>query len=387
MLTFVAIPFQVYELTGSSVLVGLLGVAELATLLALAFVGGALADAHDRRVLVLGAEAVLALCSAALVVNAVVGRPSVAVLFVVAAAMAGLEAVQRPALEATIPRLVDREELAAATALRSLEGNIGMVAGPAVAGLLIATVGLGATYAVDVATFAVSLALLVAMRAVPAPADAERPSVRRVVEGFRYARSRQELVGSYAVDIVAMFFGMPMALFPAMADRYGGGGVVGLLYAAPSVGSFLATVTSGWTARVHRHGMAIAAAAVVWGVAVVGFGLAPTLPLALLGLVVAGGADMISGIFRGVLWSSTIPDSLRGRLASIELVSYNAGPLLGNAESGLAAGLVGVRASVVSGGVLCVVGVVLTAALLPRFRSYDAYVASEASSSTTMTPL
>jgi MFS family permease len=247
-----------------------------------------------------------------------------------------------------------------------------MVAGPALAGVLIASVGLGATYLFDVATFVVSLGFLVAMRAVPPPEDAERPSVRRVVEGLRYAGRRQELIGTYVVDVVAMVFGMPMALFPAMAEHFGGARAVGVLYAAPSVGAFLASATSGWATRVHRHGAAILFAAGGWGIAVIAFGLAPTLPIALVALVVAGGADMISGVFRVTLWNETIPDALRGRLASIEMVSYTSGPLLGNAEAGLAASAVGLRGSIVSGGVLCVVGVAVCAVALPAFRSYDA---------------
>ena len=169
-----------------------------------------------------------------------------------------------------------------------------------------------------------------------------------------------------------MFFGMPMALFPAIAQRFGGAGVLGLLYAAPAVGSLLATVTSGWVAHVHRHGLAIIVAAATWGTAIIGFGLAPNLALALLGLVVAGGADMVSGIFRGTIWNQTIPDRLRGRLAGIEQVSYTSGPLLGNLEAGVVASLASVRASVVSGGILCVVGVAVAALALPAFRRYDA---------------
>jgi MFS family permease len=285
--------------------------------------------------------------------------------------MAGLDGIQRPALDAMIPRLVESQEITSAAAIGSLQGTTAMIAGPALAGLLIAGPGLPATFGIDVATFALSLMALTAMRAVPPPADAERPSVRRVVEGLRYAASRQELIGTYVVDMAAMFFGMPMALFPAIATRYGGAGVLGALYAAPSAGAFLATVTSGWTARVHRHGLAIAAAAALWGAAIVVFGLAGPIWLALAGLAVAGGADMVSGIFRMTVWNRTVPDSLRGRLASIELVSYSSGPLLGNTEAGAAAALFGVRASVVSGGALCVAAVIVTSAALPAFRAYD----------------
>jgi MFS family permease len=193
-----------------------------------------------------------------------------------------------------------------------------------------------------------------------------------VLEGLRYAWSRQELVGTYVVDINAMFFGMPMALFPAMAERYGGTAVVGLLYAAPGAGSILATLTSGWAARVHRHGRAVVLAAAAWGVAIAGFGVAGKLWLALLCLALAGGADVVSGIFRATIWNETIPDRLRGRLAGVEMISWSTGPLLGNAEAGIAAALVGLRASVVAGGALCVVGSLALAAALPRFWGYDA---------------
>jgi MFS family permease len=210
------------------------------------------------------------------------------------------------------------------------------------------------------------------MRAVPPPPGADRPSLRGIVDGFRYAASRPELVGTYSVDLIAMFFGMPMALFPAFAEEFGGAGALGLLYAAPSVGALIATATSGWTGRVHRHGLAVVWAAAGWGVAITALGFAPNLALALLALALAGGADMVSGIFRTTIWNTTIPDHLRGRLAGIEQVSYSAGPLLGNLESGVVAAFAGVRASIVSGGVLCVAGVALAALALPALRRYDA---------------
>jgi len=371
MITYVAIPYQAYRLTRSSLAVGLLGLTELVPILLFAFLGGALADAWDRRRLVQLTELALAVMSGLLALNALLPRPHLWALYAVAAAMAGLDALQRPSLDALLPRLVERDELTAAGALSSLVSTAGMVAGPALGGVLVATIGLTGAYAVDVATFVVSLAALRLMRAVPPPPDAERPSPRRVIEGLRYARGRPELMGTYLVDIVAMFFGMPTALFPALAPHYGGAGALGLLYAAPSVGALLATATSGWTGRVHRHGRAVIIAALAWGVAITLFGLAPTLPLALLALAAAGGADMMSGLFRSRIWNGTIPDALRGRLAGIELLSYSSGPALGNVESGVVATLAGVRQSVVSGGVLCVVGVALLAVALPRFRRYD----------------
>ncbi|HEY3240029.1 MAG TPA: MFS transporter, partial [Acidimicrobiia bacterium] len=221
MVTFVAVPYQVFRLTGSSLVVGLLGVVQMAALLALAFLGGALADAVDRRRLVLLSDLGLMVCSGALLANALLGSPRTWVVFALAGAAAGLGAIQRPALGAMVPRLVEPGELTAAGAIDALSRTIGMIAGPACAGLLLAGPGLEVAYAVDAATFLVSLAALAAMRPIPAPPDAERPSFVRVIEGLRYARSRPELMGTYLVDMAAMFFGTPLALFPALAQRYG----------------------------------------------------------------------------------------------------------------------------------------------------------------------
>ncbi len=372
MITYVALPYQAYHLTGSSLVVGLLGLAELGPLLGAAFVGGALADAFDRRRLMQLTELAFAAGSLVLVGNALLPHPHLWVLFAMSVVLATLDGLQRPSLDALMPRLVERDELMAAGALSSFRLTIAQIAGPAVGGILLATAGLPATYAVDTATFVVSLAALRMMRAVPPPPEAEPPSLRRIAEGVRYAGSRQDLMGTYIVDIVAMFFGMPMALFPAAATHLGGPGVLGLLYAAPAAGALLATVTSGWTAHVHRHGAAVCVAAAAWGAGIVVFGIAPGIGLALLGLVVAGGADMVSGIFRSTIWNQTIPDHLRGRLAGIEQVSYSTGPLLGNVESGVVASLAGLRASIVSGGVLCVAGVAVAALALPAFWRYDA---------------
>lgn len=371
MVTYVAIPYQTYQLSHSSLVVGLLSAVELAPLLVMAPLGGAFADALDRRRLVLLAELLLAGASSALLVNAALPHPHLWVLFVVAALMAGLDGLQRPPLDALLPRLVGRDELAAAGALTALRGTVGSIAGPALGGVLIAAAGVGVAYAFDVVTFAASVVALALMHAVPPPADAERPSLRGIVAGLRYAAGRQELLGTYGVDIVAMFFGMPMALFPALAERFGGAGALGLLYTAPEVGAFLATLTSGWTARVHRQGVAVCLAAAGWGVGITFLGFAPSLALALVALAVAGFCDMISGIFRMVIWNQTIPDRLRGRLAGIEQISYSSGPLLGNVEAGLVASLAGVRVAIASGGILCVGGVALAATLLRGFWSYD----------------
>jgi MFS family permease len=370
--TVVAIPFQVFQLTHSTFALGLIGLVQLVPVLALAFLGGALADARDRRAMVLLTEVAFTVMSALLLANALLPHPLLPVIFVIGAVQAGLFALQRPSLEAMIPRLVPTPELPAASALAQVRGGVGFVAGPALAGGVIAVGGLPAAYGVDVATFGISLAALALMRAMPPGEGAERPSLRRVRDGLAYAWSRPELLGTYLVDMIAMFFGFPAALFPAVAALFGGPAVLGLLFSAPAVGGLIASATSGWTSRVGRHGWGVILAAIAWGIAITAFGLSSTLPAALVCLALAGAADSISGIFRGAIWNQSIPDRLRGRLASIELVSYTTGPLLGDFEAGTVASLVNLRFSIVSGGILCVAGCALCALLLPAFRAYDA---------------
>jgi len=379
MLTYVAVPYQVYQLTHSPLMVGLLGLAQLGPILAFSMVGGAIADASDRRSTVLATEVAFAVLSTLLYVNAILPEPRLWIIFVLAAIQAGLFALQRPSLDALMPRLVEKSDLTAAGALTATRGTIGQLLGPAIGGVLIVTVGLPATYALDAVSFAASLVALALMRASPPILGGERPSLRGILDGWNFARSRSELIGTYVVDIVAMVFGMPEALFPAIAETLGGPAILGLLYSAPALGALIAAGTSGWTNHIQRQGLAVILAATAWGVAIIGFGLATTALVALPMLAIAGGADAISGIFRMSIWNRTVPDELRGRLASIEMVSYTSGPALGDAESGLVAGLFSVPASVISGGVLCVLGCIVCAALLPGFRRYE--VASESRTS------
>jgi MFS family permease len=371
-ITYVTIPFQVAAITNDPLMVGLLGVCELVPLLIMAFVGGALADYLDRRLLVRGGEFALAALCGVLLLNALTDEPHLWLLYVVAALTASVDGLQSPALQAMVPRLVKPEELPATMALQSLTMQMAQLGGPALAGVLIASVDLAWVYAFDLLTFVVSLLCLTMVRAVPPPPDADRPSIRGVITGIRYAKSRPELLGTYLVDINAMFFGMPQALYPFLATQLGGPKVLGLLYAAPAVGSLLATLGSGWTGRVHRHGLMVIVAAALWGVGIIGVGLSNTLWLTLFCLAFAGAADMISGIFRMIIWSQTIPDHLRGRLAGIEMLSYTTGPLLGQLRSGLMARTrLGVGGSIWVGGVLCVVGTAALAVALPRFLRYD----------------
>jgi MFS family permease len=371
-MSLVAIPFQVYEITGSSLAVGLLGVVEFVPILALALIGGALADAFDRRKLTMGAEAAAAVGAAALLGNSLLDRPRLWVIYVCAALIAACYAILRPPLDALVPQVVERGELKAAGAIDFFVGNTAQIAGPALGGILIAAFGVTVNFAVDTATFLLSAFALSLMHPPPALSRRVRPSLKGIAEGFRYARSRQELVGTYLVDMNAMFFAMPLALFPELSQRYGGAAALGLLYASPAIGSLLFSVSSGWTRHVHRHGRAVVLAAAGWGLAIAAFGFAHSLWLAVLLLALAGGADAVSGIFRSTIWNETIPDHLRGRLAGIEMVSWSSGPLLGNARAGGVASFAGLRGSIVSGGLLCVAGCVALALLLPRFWAYEA---------------
>ena len=368
--TYVALPVQIYQLTGSSAVVGLLGTAQLVPLAVAALWGGAFADAIDRRALLLRCEGLMAGASVVLVVNALLPHPSVIVLFVVAAFLSAVNGFHRPALEATTQKLVAFEELRAVSALTSLRGTTAAIAGPALAGLCIAAFGLAATYVVEVATFAMSLAALAAIRSMPPAEHAQPAGLKSILEGLRYGASRSELLGTYAVDIIAMTFAMPVAVFPALAEHFGGAYAVGYLYSAMSVGALLITVFSAWTKRVERHGAAVVVAALLWGVAIAALGFATSLPVAIACLVAAGAADMVSGLFRMTIWNETIPSTLRGRMAGIEQLSYMTGPLLGNARAGFAAERFGLMSSIMWGGLLCVGFVAACAPGLPAFWRY-----------------
>jgi MFS family permease len=310
--------------------------------------------------------------TAALLGNALLDQPSVWTIYVIGFLLAIAQSLQRPSREALIPRTVRHDELPAAVAVSSLGMQIGTLLGPAVGGLLVGTVGVPWAYAVDVAGLVTATLLFLAMRRYPPTDLSTPPSVAGIVEGIRYAVGRRDLLGTYLIDMVAMFMAMPIVLFPAFAqDVFHQPKTLGLLYTAESVGTLLATLTSGWTARFHHHGRAVVVASMCWGGAIALAGLAPTVWIALLFLVLSGAADMISGIFRSVIWHQTIPDEKRGRLAGIEMLSYSIGPLGGQARSGLVADATSVRASIVSGGVLCVLGVAGTAVWLRDFWRYD----------------
>ncbi|WP_439145657.1 MFS transporter [Streptomyces canus] len=371
-LTFVALPVQLKDLTGSAAAVGAIGAVELIPLLVFGLYGGALADAWDKRKLIVWTEAGQGLLSVALLLNALLPHPAVWPLYVVAALSSALVSVQRPALDSLWPRIVAHDHLPAAASLNSFRWTVGGVAGPALAGVVVAYAGLGWAYGADLLTFAVSVVLVVRIAASPASHEAAKPSLKAIAEGARYAWGRKELLGTYAVDLAAMFLAMPLAVLPFLADELNAQWSLGLMYASVPLGALLVSLVSGWTARIHRHGRMVVLAAALWGLAIAAAGTMSNVWLVLLFLTVAGGCDMVSGIFRGIMWNQTIPDELRGRLAGIELLSYSVGPTLGQVRSGGFAAWWGVRTSVWSGGVLCAGAVGLLALCLPKLMTYDA---------------
>jgi MFS family permease len=372
MVSYVALPYQVYQLTGSNFAVGAISLVELVPLVVFGLYGGALADHVDRRKMLVLCGIGQIVLTAVLLANALLESPSVLVIYVTSFFLAIAQSLQRPSREALLPRVVRHDEMAAATAVSSLGMQIGTLVGPAVGGLLVSGAGVAWAYGVDVAGLAIATVLFVALRPYPPTDLSTPPSLAGIVSGVRYAVGRRDLLGTYVIDMVAMFVAMPIVLFPAFAeDVLNEPSKLGLLYTAESVGTLLATVTSGWTSRFHHHGRAVVVASMCWGGAIALVGLAPNAWVAIGFLVLAGAADMISGIFRSTIWNQTIPDELRGRLAGIEMLSYSVGPMGGSARAGLVADATSVRASIVSGGVLCVAGVAATASLLPDFWRYD----------------
>jgi MFS family permease len=371
-LSFVAIPYQVFQLTHSTLAVGLLGFCTLVPLVCVPLVGGTLADAVDRRKLLLQTEVALVLVTMLLAVNAALPHPQVWALYVLLTLGTTAFSLGTPALRSLLPRIVAEDQIAAASALEGIYGNLAAAAGPILAGVLISFVGLTATYLIDVATFAASLAALWLLPPLPPAEGAPRASVRSMVAGFRYVLSRPILLGIFLVDTNAMIFGMPMALFPAMGESFGGGArIVGLLYATPYIGALLASLVSGWTSHVRRQGLGVVIAASCWGVALILFGFADALWLALVMLALAGAADYVSAILRSVIVLTATPDEMRGRVTGIEFAQVASAPSLGNVEAGAVAAATSVRFSVVSGGIASVVGTLLIAAAVPALLRYD----------------
>jgi MFS family permease len=372
--TVVALPFELWQLTHSSLSIGILALVQLVPILVFSLGGGAVADAVDRRRLLIATQALLAASSLCLVILALQPAPPIWAFYVVAFVAAGIGAVDQPTRTSAIPRLVPRERLQAAIAVNWLSGQTVSVAGPVAAGILIATAGVATAFAFDVVTFMASLAALFLIAPIPPHPGAARPSLHSIAEGLLFARGRRIVMATFAIDLDAMIFGMPSSLFPQLALTVFNTGAAGygLLNAAPALGALAGAAFSGWVARIRRPGRGVIAAVAAWGIAIVGFGLlTASFPLALLCLAVAGGADVVSAVLRASIVQLATPDQIRGRVSSIHSLVVTSGPRLGDAEAAGVAALAGPQFSVVSGGVLCLLGLLVVVRRFPELLGYE----------------
>jgi MFS family permease len=368
-ITRIALPFQVFVLTGSTLAIGGLVLVQLIPILIFSLGAGSAADAFDRRKILFVTEVCSALTSLALVGLALMPAPPLAAIYAVAFVAAGFGAVDAPTRSAAVPRMVTPERLPAAIALNQLNFQAASIVGPAIGGVLLATIGLAGAYAVDTLTFGAALLALLFIGPLPPIGVVTRPGLSAIAEGLRFAAQHRVILSTFAIDLVAMIFGMPTALFPVLAlDVFKTGPVgVGLMAAAPGVGAFFGALLSGWVSRVRRTGRAVVLAVIVWGVAITLFGLSTfSFGLALLFLAIAGGADVLSAVFRSTIVQLETPDELRGRVNSIHLLVVTSGPRLGDLESTAVASVFGAEFAVVSGGLLCLVGVGVVAKAFPE---------------------
>jgi len=374
--TLVALPFQLYLLTHSAVVVGLLGAVEVVPLIAMSLLGGAIADRMDRRLLLLLTQLGLVATSGALAFLAAAGHPAVGLLYALGGLLAGFNALQNVAFSALLPNLTDRERLPRVLAVSYGLSALSMVLGPAVGGVLIATLGVQAAYIVDAAScLAVVFTVMLIAPQVPVGAGAHPRVLTSIADGLRYVFSNRALVGSFAIDLVAMTFGMPRALFAVLSVSvfHAGAEGAGALYAAVPAGATVAALLTGWINHARRLGIVVIWAVAVWGAAVALAGLMRSLWPAVALLAVAGAADSISAVCRSTINQTVTPDHMRGRMSAAFSLVVTGGPRLGDIESGSVAGAAGVRVSVVSGGLLCLAGVALIALAFPALRHYDTH--------------
>jgi predicted MFS family arabinose efflux permease len=372
-LTVVALAFQVYSLTRSSLQVGAVSLAQLLPFVTGTLAVGAMGDAIDRRRVLMVTSALLALTSGGLALNAWAGaHASLLAVYLVTAAAAGLSGVVATAATATVPSLVAVDQLTPAYATMQVIDQVGMVVGPAISGLLIATLGLPWLYGIDAITFLWAALFMWRMAVVLPVRTGSRPGMRSVLEGLGYLRGRQVLQGAYVIDLCATVFGLPRALFPALTRTVfrGGPATLGILYAAPAVGALAGSLTSGWLNGVRRQGRTVLIAVAGWGAIIVAFGFARALWVAIILLVLAGWTDVISAVLRSTIVQTAVSDAFRSRISGVQMAVVEGGPRLGDLESGAVATAVSTQFSIVSGGLVCAIGAVAVALLLPGFRRY-----------------
>ena len=370
----VAIYVQVFELTGSAAAVGLTGLTGLLALFAGSLVGSSFIDARDRRSILMWSQVFMALAAAILLAGALSGRPPLVLIYGANALTAFVGAIEHPARSAMTPRLVGNDLLPSALTLNQVLWQTVNIVGPAVAGVVIGVFGFGIAYSVDLVTYAGLLVAAAMMRPMPPDHDADGAlGWAAVKEGFAFVKTNRLVASTFVIDLAAMIFGMPAALFPVLAftqfDR--GPGIVGLLFAAPSVGALIGAVSGGWVRRVRRRGVAVIWAVAAWGAAIAAFGfVGRNLPLALACLAVAGAADVISAILRSTIAQLATPDRLRGRLSTIFILVVSGGPRLGDFEAGIVAAWTTPTFSVVTGGLACIAGAGVVALAYPELRRY-----------------
>lgn len=377
MISYVAVPYQVYQLTKDNALVGYLGAVQLIPLILFGLLGGTYADRLDRKKLLIYSETFMVLLTGVLAWNATRVAPSIPLIFITMAALQALNGFHRPAMEAITQQMVDRKDYPPVGALTSFRYSLCAIVGPSIGGIVISKYGMSSAYLLDAATFLAAIFALLQISHIQNAESSKKSPLEDMKEGLRFAVSKPELMGTYIVDIVAMVFAYPLALYPAMAEGWGGAKAAGWLFSSMSIGALIATLFSGWANNVNMRGRGVVISATFWAIFIVGVGYA-TYPGSLITgfgwafvfLVLAGGADMFSALFRKVIWNETIPNNMRGRLSGIEMISYMTGPLLGNARAGYLASKTSVPFSLTSGGYTCVIAVVLTAFLLPKFWKY-----------------
>ena len=373
-MTRLALPFQVFVLTHSTLAIAALTAVQLVPILLFVVGAGSVIDGVDRRRLLLVTQVGLAACSLGLLGLALVPEPPLIAIFVIAFVSSTLGSFDQPARSSAVPRLVPAERLPAAIALGQLNFQAASVIGPAVGGVLIAVAGLPVAYGVDILSFAASIVAVWLIAPLPPLGGSMRPGLAAIREGLRFAMDRRVILATFVIDLDAMIFGMPTSLFPVLAlevFRVGPAGL-GLLAAAPAIGAFLGALLSGWVSVVRRVGRAVVVAVVVWGLAITAFGLSTFFfPLALVFLAVAGAADVLSAVFRSTVVQLSTPDELRGRVTALHILAVTSGPRIGDIEAAAVAAIVGAQASVVSGGLLCIAGIV---AVVRRFPELAAHV-------------
>jgi MFS family permease len=371
-LTAVAVPVQVFAITGSSFWVGMLGAAGLVPLIVFGLWGGSVADAVDRRILLLASSGLTWACTGALLLQALLDVRSLPLLLGLVALQSAAFAISSPTRSAIVPRLIPAEFVPAANTLNFTVMSLGSVVGPLVAGVVIARYSFAAAYAIDAVLFTVALYAAFRLPRLAPTGEITAPGVRSVIEGLKFIGTRPVLLMSFVVDIVAMVFAMPRALFPEVAEvRFGGEAAVGWLFASIAIGSVVGGLFSGWIGRVHRQGVALVVAIVAWGVAVAVAGLATSLWVAVALLALAGGADLVSAVFRQTILQLYAPDEMRGRLQGVFIVVVTGGPRVGDLRAGSTAALAGATASWVGGGIACAIIVVVVALCVPALLRYD----------------